>query len=397
MQSPNRILTPLLAIVLLCGLPSASWSTGLHLGWCNGVGNSHQAANCGGSTSLQPNVGVPATVPLANELPSGTGQQPSPGGVPATIVVTPDAGQVVTGTSPVPAIQGQPGPTITGTSPQPVYVQPLPRTVLTGTGPVPPIQTLPTPSFTGGTPPTVTIVPSPPTTFTGTSPVPSLQTLPRPSFTGYGLPTIIVVPNPQTTVSGYGPLPPTIIIPAGQRLTFGGYGAVPVAQPNAVPLQVPNRVPQATAQAQPVIVPRPKPLAKPYPVPNQVPQPRPQARPIQIPQLTVATPHSQVQPTSGIIHSREHRTTSVGQALVTNTTGRQPAHATPRFRASDGGKDWHCIASGHGKRRSYVDGQVAVSGALRHIGAVDVLGRDLPALHPQHASCVISVRRRGNK
>jgi hypothetical protein len=375
MHSPKQILTPLIAVSLLCLAPAVSWSQGLHLGWCNGVGNQHQAANCGGSSTGVPSGSTPNTVPTANQLPGGGVQQPTPAGMPATVVITPNPPQVITGTSPVPTIQGQPGPTITGTSPQPIYIQPLPQTVFTGTSPVPPLQTLPTPSITGGTPPTITITPTAPQTLTGTSPVPALQTLPTPSFTGQGLPTIIVVPNPQTTITGFGPVPPTIIIPAGQKLTFGGYGAVPYPKPVATPMQVPNRVPQATPQATPMIVPRPRPLAVPYQVPNQVPQARPQARPVLVPKQQAA---------------------AVGHGHVTNTTGRQPAHATPRFRAADGGTDWHCLASGHGKRRSYVDGQVAVSGALRHVGAVDVLGRDLPALHPQHTSCVISVRRRGD-
>jgi hypothetical protein len=33
---------------------------------------------------------------------------------------------------------------------------------------------------------------------------------------------------------------------------------------------------------------------------------------------------------------------------------------------------------------------------LRHVGTIDVLGRDLPALHPQHADCIISIKRRAN-
>jgi hypothetical protein len=168
--------------------------------------------------------------------------------------------------------------------------------------------------------------------------------------------------------------------------------AIPQATPQAVPQiaaipqAVPNPVPQAIPQATPSLIPRPKPIATPVLAPNKAPTVQPQAKPVLVPSQSTTTPQ--------IAHVQEPRTPAIGRTQITNVAGRQAAHATPRFRAEDGGKAWHCVASGHGQRRSVVDGRVEVSGALRHVGSVDVLGRDLPALHPRHSSCVISIRRR---
>jgi hypothetical protein len=86
----------------------------------------------------------------------------------------------------------------------------------------------------------------------------------------------------------------------------------------------------------------------------------------------------------------------VAEKHITLTPGRQAQHNLPEFGAADGGQPWHCVASGHGQRKTLVDRRVSVSGALRHVGSIDVLGRDLPALHPQHANCIISIRPRAD-
>ncbi|MGA9411603.1 MAG: hypothetical protein WBV78_14295, partial [Roseobacter sp.] len=140
-------------------------------------------------------------------------------------------------------------------------------------------------------------------------------------------------------------------------------------QSQAVPGQVPSAVPQSALQATPVMVPRPKPR------PN------------------TAKPVATNAPTS-------HKPTLTGTALakqhVTRVAGRQAQHNLPEFNAADGGKPWRCVASGHGQRKTLADRRVSVSGALRHVGSIDVLGRDLPALHPQHADCIISIRRKAD-
>ena len=396
---PMNRLKLALGIATLALLPGAASANGNQYGWCIGVGNPHQSANCGGSSGLQ-SVPLPSNVPTSNQIPSaGTGPGPTPGGTPATITVVPNPPQTVTGTGPIPPVVGQPGPAITGTGQLPIILQPLPQTVLTGVSPVPPLQTLPTPSFTGtgqvpitvqpvppivltgvspvpsiqtvaappltgtGQPPVV-IQPLPPATFTGTAPVGTIQTVPSPSFTGQGLPTIIVVPNPPTTVTGYAPVTASIIVQGRPGPGFSGYSAVPQQIPQAIPQASPQAAPQPTLQATPTMIPRPLP------------------RPVAV----VTQP-------GRITHTQTPTRAAVGENLITRKTGRQSVHDAPRFAAKDGGT-WHCLASGHGKRRSFVDGEVAVTGALRHVGAVDVLGRDLPALHPDRTGCLISIRRR---
>ncbi len=275
-------------------MPVAASGNGNHYGWCNGVGNPHKGANCGGgsgSTGGQ----TPSSVPASNQLPQpGNGPQPTPDQLP------------------------------------------------------------------------ITVTPNPPTTFTGTSPVVTVQPIPTPSFTGQGQPLITVTPNPPQTFTGVGPVPATIIVTPNPGQTFTGYGRVPQPLPQAVPQLIPSAIPTPNPRPQPALIPRPKPINS----------------------ATTSV-------SNGIIkHKPVSSKPALGSQHVTEVSGRQPLHNAPRFAASDGGKNWHCIASGHGQRRTYTDGRVTVSGALRHIGAVDVLGRDLPALHPDHANCIISIRRR---
>lgn len=369
-----RLQSLLLATAIVAFPAAATANSGNHFGWCNGAGNPHRAADCsrGGGTAGLPTP-TPSTVPPANHLPgTGTGTGPTPGGTPAVITVQPLPPEVITGTSPVPTITGQPGPTMTGTSPGPIIVVPNPPLTFTGTGPVPQVQTIPSPSFTGAGQPTITIQPLPPSTFTGVNPSTTVQSVPAPSFTGQGLPQITVVPNPPQTVVGYGPVPASIIVTPQPSPSFTGTGAVPQIVPGAIPQATPTAIPQATPdvlpQATPVLMPRPR--------------PRP------------AT--GAVTTTGGgqIAHSPTHQRAPLGPEHVAPRTGRAIPHDPPRFASSDGGRDWHCIASGHGQRRTLTNGEVTSTGALRHIGAVDVLGRDLPALHPDHTDCIISLRRR---
>ena len=277
------------------------------------------------------------------------------------ITVVPNPPTVITGTSPVQAPTAQVPSSVTGTGTLPIVVQPVPQTVLTGVGPVPQVQTLPTPSFTGTGAQTIVVQPLPPQVFTGTSPV-GIQGIPAPSFTGQGLPTIVVVPNPPTVTTGFGPVPAAVIVQGVTGPGITGTSAVPPLAPIARP----GLVPTATPGATPIMVPRPRPSG-----------------------LTSAKPG----PSATVAHRQSLTSPPLGRQHVTNRPGRQEANNEPRFASTNGGA-WHCLASGHGKRHTRVDGEVASQSALRHVGAVDVLGRDLPALHPDHAECIISVRRR---
>ncbi len=367
-------LTSLLVATFIAGGPNAAPAdSGNHFGWCNGVGNPHRAANCGTGGGSGAPTATPSSVPMANHIQgtgteTGNGGGPTPSGTPGIIVVEPLPQQVITGTSPVQTIVGQPGPTITGTSPGPIIVVPNPPQTFTGTSPVPQVQAIPTPSFTGTGQLTITVQPLPSTTITGFSPGLTMQTVPTPSFSGQGLPQITVVPNPPETIVGYGPVPAAVIVTSVPGPSFTGIGAVPQIAPGATPTAIPQATPDLLPQRTPVVVPRPRPQ----------------------PSTTVVS-------TSGggaITHRPTPQQPPIGPEHVTPQTGRAVPHNPPRFTASDGGRDWHCIASGHGQRRVLTDGEVTSTGALRHVGAVDVLGRDLPALHPEHADCIISVRRR---
>ena len=420
---------------VLCGLSATASAQGNHYGWCNGVGNPHQSASCGGSETSGSTTGInPANVPTANSLPTDPNTNgPSPGTAVGVIHV-PATQTVITGTGQVVPPTGTPGPGFTGSGLPPIEIAPLPQTVFTGTNPVQPLIPLPTPSFTGtgqlpiivipqapgtltgygpvqtvtaiptpsftgtspvpivivpqppgvvtGTAPVTTITgtrgpgftgigqvpivitPMPPEVITGTSKAPGITTLPRPSFTGVGLPVIIVLPEPQVTTTGYGPVPATIVVqPMPSGGTVGGPGGAATSYP------VPTPTPGATPQPRPSVVPRPRPVNSP-----------------------TRTTGSTTAPT--ITHNQAGQ--GPAPARVTATPGRQHTDQAPQFAARDGGAPWSCVASGHGRRNRTVNGVAQGSGTLNHVGSVDVLGRDLPALHPDHADCIVAVRRRRN-
>ena len=170
--------------------------------------------------------------------------------------------------------------------------------------------------------------------------------------------------------------------------------AVPGQVPMQVPMQVPNATPGATPQMVPQIVAVPGQV--PTQVPMQVPNATPMATPMLVPRPKPVRTASIPSGTPGTMtHSPTPKAPAAAKTHITSAPGRQAQHDAPQFAADDGGRPWTCLASGHGIRRSVVDGKVVVAGALRHVGAVDVLGRDLPALHPARSDCIISVRRRG--
>lgn len=438
MLRPQRLT---LAATLLAGAaalhPLSAEANGNHFGWCKGTNNPHRQSSCGVTTPAITGPGTTidttgGSVPAANNLPSGQTTQPTPTGVSSNVIeITPNPPETITGTSPVPTVTGTLPPPITGTALPPVtvtpdppqtftgfgqvptatvrptpsftgqglptiVVQPNPPQVLTGTSPQVPVSTLPTPVFTGGG---ITVTPTPPRTVTGTSPVPQLVPQPTPTFTGQGLPTIVVLPQPQTTVTGFGPVPATILV---------------TPQRQVVPQPIPQQVPTATPTATPVLVPT---LTQPRPGTGGVPSvgtattvprgttqvpgtsagvhtatsvvvPRPRPTGNVVPVTTTSAPT--------VTHRPQPRATAVGRTQVTPQIGRQDRLDPPQFADSDGKGNWRCLASGHGVRRTTEGQRVLQNGALRHVGSVDVLGRDLPALHPRHSDCIVSVRRRGD-
>lgn len=254
--------------------------------------------------------------------------------------------------------------------------------------------------------------------------------------------TVPIVPPSQVPTSN--PLPPTnstlptpvvapVLVPSIAPNAIPGQ--VPVLVPPMVPQPVPQQVPTAIPQQVPTPMtvpelvllrpkvkpqPKPKPLVSTLVTPNPVqtgplqtvqvrppivtpPQPAQVVVPPMVPMLVpqrvpqaIPQPIPQRVPTLApkVTHRPQVRPVGIGLELITTTPGRQPVHNPPAFQGNAQGETWNCVASGHGKRNSVEDGKVVSNGALRHVGSVDVLGQDLPAFHPRHAHCIVSVKRR---
>ena len=65
------------AAVVIASLSGPAAAAGLHLGWCNGVGNPHNSSSCGNASNppsgdSPPFVPPPGSIPTANQLPATT-------------------------------------------------------------------------------------------------------------------------------------------------------------------------------------------------------------------------------------------------------------------------------------------------------------------------------------
>ncbi|MFY9206380.1 MAG: hypothetical protein WAO67_11665 [Yoonia sp.] len=273
----------------------------------------------------------------------------------------------------------------------------------------------------------------------GQTPVPTIPQFPQPTTTVTPPQTIIVHPNPQITITGYGPVPtgtnpvlvpvlvpkprpgkgptnvpplrPTVpvIVPFGNPNVTTGTGQTtgPVPLPNNIPhpvtVTVPKVPPQTVTQKPTVPMQTPQTIPVAIPLPQKPTDTGSKTRP-SVPSTTLVSvsrpkPRPNLVPTltttqgATITHKPEVQAPAIGHQVVTRQIGRQPQHNAPRFQTTNN-EVIRCVASGHGRRRSVVDGEVESTGSLRHVGAVDVLGNDLPALHPRHAKCLITVKRR---
>ncbi len=315
---------------------------GNHYGWCRGVGNPHQSSQGCGQTGGQGvgNQVTGPTQPTANQLPpKGTPQTPAsvavpilaPGAIPTAV-----PGQVPIAT-PI-AVPNQVPPLITG----PIAIPPQVPTATPNQVPIAVPGQVPQPTGPQLTPPLA------------------------PTATPNKIP--IAVP---------GQIPPQ---PTGPQLTPP---LVPKPTPNQVPVAVPGQVPPLTSRppATHVAVPgHPKPQ-------GVVAIMRPKPRPIK---GTVAQTG-----TSQVTHHKAHRTDARKYDHVASTPGRHDAHDLPRFRSADANEEWECVASGFGQRKYDAGrGILLNSGALRHLGNVDAMARDVPARHPKHSGCIISVKRK---
>ncbi len=338
---------------------------GNHYGWCRGVGNPHQSSQgCGqaGGQGAGNQITGP-TQPVANQLPpQGTPQTPTSVAVP---VLAPGAvPNAIPGRVPIAtpiAIPGQvPTPIVAPTIAPPLVPNPTPNQVPT--------------AVPNQVPPLATVPPQVPT----------------------------ATPN-QVPIAVPGQVPPQPNVPP----------LVPTATPNQIPVAVPGQIPpQPTGQtAVPPLVPSATPNQVPIAVPGQVPQltPRPTATHIAVPghknpQGVVTIMRPRPRPTTGTVqqpgstqvtHHLSHQSNSKKHDHVAATPGRHDPHDLPRFRNAAAKENWECVASGFGQRRYDAGrGVLLNNGALRHLGNVDAMARDVPARHPKHSGCIISVKRK---
>jgi len=191
-------------------------------------------------------------------------------------------------------------------------------------------------------------------------------------------------------------------------------GQVPTAIPSQVPVAVPGRMPQPVAV--PGQVPSAIPPQVPVAVPGRAPTMRPDATHVAIPghrgtvagnpgeqailMRPVPRPNSQRIQTATTpataTHHETHRSQPRKHRDIAISPGRHDQHDLPAFRDAGTGDEWRCAASGFGQRRPLPTerGALLSAGALRHLGSVDALARDVPARHPEHAGCIIAVKRR---
>lgn len=206
------------------------------------------------------------------------------------------------------------------------------------------------------------------------------------------------VPNPQQ--------PGQVLVPVLIPPLPGGTQPTPQGTPGAqLPTQVlvpiltppvppqPNPVPQGVPkpQANPALQPPPlRPTITLRPQPPQVIAtlvfPRPKPRPVLVPPTTILQPTVTRAPTV--------TRPPIGTGQIAARPGRHAGGAHPAFADPAGGGNWNCVASGMGVRQVLKGGRLVTTGVQRHAGNVDALGRDVPAKHPKHPHCIISVQRR---
>ncbi len=338
---------------------------GHHFGWCRGVGNPHQSSQgCGqaGGQGVGNQITGP-TQPVANQLPpQGTPQTPTSVAVP---VLAPGAvPNAIPGRVPIAtpiAVPGQvPTPIVAPTLAPPLVPNPTPNRVPTAVpNQVPPLANVP-PQVPTATPNQVPIA------------VPG-QVPPQPN-----VPPLVPTATPnQIPVAVPGQVPPQ---PTGQTAVPP---LVPTATPNQVPIAVPGQVPQLTQRPTATHVAVPGHQNPQGVVTIMRPRPRPTTGTVQQPGSTQVT------------HHLTHQSNSKKHDHVAATPGRHDPHDLPRFRNAAVNENWECVASGFGQRRYDAGrGVLLNNGALRHLGNVDAMARDVPARHPKHSGCIISVKRK---
>ncbi|MBO9409468.1 hypothetical protein J7399_18670 [Shimia sp. R9_1] len=364
---------------------------GNHYGWCRGVGNPHQSAQgCGQSGSQHHNTQTSGpSRPTATQLPpKGTPSTPQSVAVP---VLAPTA---------MPVLAPQRTPIAT-----PVAIPPqVPPLIV-----APPLAPQATPQAT----------PTP-------TPVAVPNAVPTPVIAPPLVPQAIPTPTPTAVPTAVPPLP-NAPVPTPQAVPQATHTAIPYAVPARIPQRVPEVIatPTATPQAIPQATPTPlqtpikTPVPTPVAVPNQIPQAIPQpvtntAKPsathLAVPGHKSPTGYAVIvrpkprpakltapkgQTAASATHQPKIQSAPKKFQHIAAVPGRHAPHDPPRFKESAAGEEWECVASGFGPRRTAnARGQLLASGALRHIGNVDAMARDVPARHLKHSGCIISIKRR---
>ena len=249
----------------------------------------------------------------------------------------------------------------------------------------------------------------------GSGAIPPMPTQLAPTKGKQKTPTAVAVPLLAPSLApDQAPVATPVAVPGRVPQAGAVPGQVPTAIPSQVPVAVPGRMPQPVAV--PGQVPSAIPPQVPVAVPGRAPTMRPDATHVAIPghrgtvagnpgeqailMRPVPRPNSQRIQTATTpataTHHETHRSQPRKHRDIAISPGRHDQHDLPAFRDAGTGDEWRCAASGFGQRRPLPTerGALLSAGALRHLGSVDALARDVPARHPEHAGCIIAVKRR---
>jgi hypothetical protein len=236
--------------------------------------------------------------------------------------------------------------------------------------------------------------------------VPTLQPVAVPNQ----VPQIVAVPNQVPTAV---PTLQPVAVPNQVPQIVAVPNQVPTAVPTLLPVAIPGQVPQVVTV--PNQVPTAVPTQQPVTVPGRAPNLKPVATHVAVPGLPTAlgkavppkvailrpkpreTAKKVVTPASNpvVSHHVNHIAEPKKYQHVAVSTGRHEQTNLPKFRNNANKEEWECVASGFGRRSEATErGGVLVNGALRHLGNVDALARDVPARHPKHSGCMISIKRK---
>ena len=160
--------------------------------------------------------------------------------------------------------------------------------------------------------------------------------------------------------------------------------------------KTPKPLVQSTPKLAPALVPPQAPSAS---LPTKHKQPSPNQGVIPSTGSTLVSrpqPNHQTATVTGsggqpFVHSNGHRRPPLSPNFIAPKAGLQRPHAVPSFM-HESGERWDCVMSGFHDRAH--EEQAVSSGVLLHVDTNDQLFADVPAEHPLHPGCMISVKRK---